>query len=121
MSFADRNLTCRECGSAFTFTSGEQEFHAEKGFENDPTRCPECRQARKRARNDGNGSYSGSNYGGGSGGGYSSSRGAREMHTTTCSQCGKEAQVPFVPSGDKPVYCSDCFQSHRPERTSSRW
>ena len=46
-------------------------------------------------------------YGGGGGGG---SRGPREMFTATCSSCGNEAQVPFQPSGDKPVYCSTCFQ-----------
>jgi CxxC-x17-CxxC domain-containing protein len=32
------------------------------------------------------------------------------MFSATCTSCGKEAQVPFQPSGDKPVYCSDCFQ-----------
>ena len=125
MSFADKTLTCRDCGMAFTFTSGEQEFYDQKGFTNEPTRCPTCRQARKQSRNgDSYGSRdSYSSYGGGDsyGGGYSSSRGPREMHSTTCSSCGKEAQVPFVPRGDKPVYCSDCFQSQRPARSSSRW
>ncbi len=119
-------MTCRDCGTAFTFTSGEQEFYAQKGFENEPTRCPECRQARKAGR--GNSSYgSRDSYDGGYGtrdsygGGYSSGRGQREMHQTTCSSCGKVAEVPFVPRGDKPVYCSDCFQSQRPARSSSRW
>ncbi len=126
MSFADKTLTCRDCGEAFTFTSGEQEFYEQKGFTNEPTRCPSCRQARKQSRNSGGDSYgSRDSYGGGSsysgGGGYSSDRGQREMHTTTCSSCGKEAQVPFVPRGDKPVYCSDCFQSQRPARSNSRW
>ena len=129
MSFADKTMTCRDCGTQFTFTSGEQEFYAEKGFTNEPTRCPDCRRARKQSR--GGDSYgSRDSYGGGNsygssdsyGGGYSSGRGQREMHSTTCSSCGKEAQVPFVPSGDKPVYCSDCFQSQRPARSSSsRW
>ena len=36
------------------------------------------------------------------------------MFSTVCSECGKEAQVPFQPRGDKPVYCSDCFRSRRP-------
>lgn len=36
-----------------------------------------------------------------------------EMFTATCDQCGRECQVPFRPSGDKPVYCSDCFESKR--------
>jgi CxxC-x17-CxxC domain-containing protein len=32
------------------------------------------------------------------------------MYSAVCSNCGKEARVPFQPRGDKPVYCSDCFQ-----------
>ena len=53
MSYADKVLSCRDCGQAFTFTAGEQEFHASKGFENEPSRCPECRAARKAARGEG--------------------------------------------------------------------
>ena len=59
--------------------------------------------ARKADGGGSRGSYS--SYGSGGGGG-----GAREMFSATCSSCGKEAQVPFQPSGDKPVYCSECFQ-----------
>ncbi len=95
----DSTLACRDCGQSFTFTSGEQEFYASRGF-SEPSRCPSCRQARKAERGGGD-SYG--SYGGGS-------RGSREMFTATCSACGKDAQVPFQPSGDKPVYCSDCFQ-----------
>ena len=42
---ADKTLTCRDCGNEFVFTEGEQEFYKEKGFENEPTRCPACRKA----------------------------------------------------------------------------
>src|SRR5215213_9259038 len=59
MSYADKTITCRDCGMDFAFTSGEQDFYAQKGFTNDPTRCPSCRQARK------------ANGGGRSSGGYS--------------------------------------------------
>ena len=45
-----------------------------------------------------------------SGGSYGGDRGPRQMYSATCSNCGKEARVPFQPRGDKPVYCSDCFQ-----------
>ena len=101
MSYTDKSLSCRECGSSFVFTAGEQEFHVQRGFTNSPVRCPACRAARKA---------------GGGYGGQRDSSGPREMHTVTCSACGKEAQVPFVPRGDKPVYCSDCFQSQRSSR-----
>jgi len=97
--FTDKTLTCADCGSPFTFTAGEQEFHQSKGFTNEPRRCPTCRAAR---RSDGGG-------GGGGGGGFS--RGDREMFSATCGSCGKEAKVPFQPRGDRPVYCNDCFQS----------
>src|SRR6266508_1546762 len=115
MSYADKTLTCRDCGTEFVFTAGEQEFYAQKGFTNEPTRCPACRQARKAGGSRGGGYGDRDSYGGR--GGYSS--GPREMHTTTCASCGKEAQVPFVPRGDKPVYCSDCFQQQR--RSSAGW
>ena len=44
---SDKNITCKDCGKDFVFTVGEQEFFKEKGFENDPVRCPDCRRARK--------------------------------------------------------------------------
>jgi len=115
MSFSDRTLTCRDCGQQFTFTAGEQEFYQSRGLTNDPGRCPECRSAHKRARGGGGGGGGGYAYstssGYGSGGGYDRPR--REMFPAVCSACGKETQVPFQPRGDKPVYCSDCFESVR--------
>ena len=42
----------------------------------------------------------------------------REMHKATCGDCGNECEVPFEPSEDKPVYCNDCFQNHKPEGRS---
>ena len=109
--YTDERLTCTDCGAEFVFTAGEQEFFATKGFQNKPNRCPDCRAARKSARQGGggNGGYSGGGdrgYGGGGGG-------AREMFSVTCSSCGQAAEVPFQPRGDKPVYCRDCFQSQR--------
>ena len=47
--FEDKVLICRDCGREFTFTAGEQEFYAEKGFQNEPVRCRECRNNRKNA------------------------------------------------------------------------
>ena len=124
MSYADKSLACRDCGQAFVFTSGEQEFHASKGFQNEPSRCPECRAARKAARGDSPGGYSSGGYssGGYSSGGYSSGGYGRqrEMFSATCSECGNEARVPFQPRGDKPVYCSDCFSKQRSSGSSYR-
>jgi len=120
VSYVDKTLNCRECGQPFTFTGGEQEFYASHGLMNEPSRCPECRSAR-RASQSGGGYGGGGGYrstgGGGGGGGYGRER---EMFTALCSNCGKEAQVPFQPRSDRPVYCSDCFQQVRGERTSYR-
>jgi CxxC-x17-CxxC domain-containing protein len=51
---------------------------------------------------------------GGSGGFRPS--GPREMHKATCADCGQETEVPFQPSGDRPVYCRECYQKHKPKR-----
>jgi CxxC-x17-CxxC domain-containing protein len=108
VQYADKVLTCRDCGATFTFTSGEQEFYASRGFDNPPGRCPACRAARKAERGAGGG-YGTSGYAGGS---YAAAP-RRELFSTTCASCGGEARVPFQPRGDKPVYCSDCFETQR--------
>src|SRR5947209_8481102 len=97
MNYTDRMLACVQCGTEFTFSADDQEFHATRGYQ-DPKRCPRCR-AERRTSVGGGAAY---------GGGYD--RPQREMHTTTCSQCGREARVPFIPRNDRPVYCSDCYQ-----------
>ena len=83
--YQDKTLACKDCGVDFIFTAGEQEFYAEKGFQNEPSRCKECRSARKGSK--------------------------KEMHIATCANCGGEAKVPFIPRDDKPVYCSTCFET----------
>ena len=88
MSFEDKTLNCVECGSDFTFEASEQEFYQSKGFENEPKRCPSCRQARKNGRR-------------------------REMHPAVCAECGKDTEVPFVPTNGRPVYCSECFSKQQ--------
>ena len=55
MENSDRTITCKDCGADFIFTVGEQEFYTSKGFENAPIRCPDCRKARKNARQSQNG------------------------------------------------------------------
>lgn len=91
--YQDKTLVCRECGEEFVFTAGEQEFYAEKGFQNEPQRCKKCRDARK-----------------------SASRPQREMFTTICAGCGKEAKVPFQPTSDRPVYCSECYEERKQQQ-----
>jgi CxxC-x17-CxxC domain-containing protein len=105
MSFADKQLVCRDCGNNFVFTAGEQEFYASKGLQNEPVRCPPCRSARKSNRltepEEGYVRYGVfASFGG---------RTPRQMHPATCAECGMMTEVPFQPRGDRPVYCSSCY------------
>lgn len=90
--YEDKTLICKDCGQEFVFTAGEQEFYAEKGFENEPLRCKECRIARKNAIKEN-----------------------KEYHIAVCADCGGEAKVPFIPKDDRPVYCSACFSKRNSE------
>lgn len=101
INMQDKTLTCRDCGCEFIFTGAEQEFFAEKGFTNEPGRCPDCRATRKAQRRE-NGYTSG---------GYGA--GTREMFPAVCARCGKDTRVPFQPRNDRPVYCSDCYAAQR--------
>ena len=84
----------------FVFTASEQQFYADKGFQNEPGRCKACRDKRK-AQN----------------GGFN--RSDRPMYDVVCAECGQPTQVPFQPRGDRPVYCRACFEKQRME--SNRW
>lgn len=88
--FEDKTLVCLDCGNEFVFTAGEQEFYAEKQYQNEPKRCKDCRIARK-----------------------NSGRPPREFFVGVCSKCGGEAKVPFKPTDDRPIYCSACFEEIR--------
>ena len=91
--YDDKTLNCKECGEEFIFTSGEQEFYAEKGFVNEPQRCKPCRDARKQ-----------------------SLRPEREIFEATCASCGGVAKVPFRPRDDRDVFCSECFAKMKEEQ-----
>ena len=118
--YSDRNLVCRDCGKQFTFTAGEHEFYASREY-SEPTRCTDCRAARKSSRDSGGFGGGGRSYGGGGGGGGGggsrggygrggeSRGGTRPMYNVICAECGKETEVPFEPRSGRPVYCRDCF------------
>jgi hypothetical protein len=96
----DKSLPCRDCGTSFVFTTGEQEFYASKGFTNEPGRCPECRRTK----------------------GHSPARGDRaeyapigpelwtqQLFGAVCTQCGKATRAPAqLVLGDAPIYCLEC-------------
>lgn len=89
-NFQDQTLVCRDCGKEFIWTAGEQEFYQQKGFENPPFRCNDCRQKRKSDRMT-----------------------TRVMSKIVCSKCGKEDEVPFVPRKGTGVLCRECFTQQR--------
>jgi CxxC-x17-CxxC domain-containing protein len=93
----DKNLTCKDCGLQFLFSVRDQQFYAEKGFENEPQRCRDCRTQRKTTRS------------------AAPSAGSREMFDAVCAQCGAQTTVPFKPRGDRPVYCRTCYGAMAPQ------
>lgn len=73
----------------------------------------------KFGRNRGGGrDFKGVRRGGGGKRDFGGNRGGRDgdrpmMHKATCGECGDVCQVPFRPTGEKPVFCSNCFQGKR--------
>lgn len=105
MTRRDITITCKDCGRNFIFRGEEQDFYAEKGYD-EPIRCRHCRTARKTggAPSNDNAVREGA---------PASRFPQRELFPATCASCGNQAKVPFKPRGDKPVYCSDCFSKQR--------
>ena len=50
--YQDKTITCVDCGEEFVFTARDQEFYAEKGFNNEQKRCKACRDQKKAERNE---------------------------------------------------------------------
>jgi CxxC-x17-CxxC domain-containing protein len=95
MAFQDRTLTCVDCGVGFVWTAGEQQFFADKHFQNEPRRCRSCKTNRVSRP-------------------PSASVARERVETqTSCSACGRDTVVPFKPTQGRPVFCRDCFQSRK--------
>jgi CxxC-x17-CxxC domain-containing protein len=104
MSFVDKSIKCSDCGADFTFSTSEQEFFAEKGYANDPTRCRLCRASQMvhslvpSTRS-----------------GYGQPwQPKRQMFAAVCAGCGQAAEILFEPRDGRPVYCRDCYGKVRP-------
>ena len=89
--YQDKTLVCRDCGAEFVFTAGEQEFYAEKGFQNEPTRCKDMPCGPQ---------------------GEPRFRSSRDVRDDLC-RLRRATTVPFIPKSDRPIYCSECFAAHR--------
>lgn len=90
MEYQDKTLVCRDCNGEFTWSAGEQEFYAQKGFNNPPTRCQDCRRKYKDQK-----------------------RSGQNMTKIICKNCGKEGEVPFTPRNPNDILCADCFAEQR--------
>jgi CxxC-x17-CxxC domain-containing protein len=84
----DITIVCRDCGKEFVFSERDQAFFAEKGWQNQPTRCRDCARAKRQQMD-----------------------APRQMYPAVCSVCGKDCEVPFQPKGDRPVKCLECFRA----------
>ena len=135
MDYVDKTIVCSDCQAEFVHSAEDQQRYAERGFTHEPKRCAACRAQRKTQGGGGGGGGHGGGghhgggrggHGGGGRGGYGGGGGGRggfggggggsgpkEFFPAVCAECGKETQVPFKPSGNRPVYCRDCFKSQR--------
>ena len=115
-------IICQECDNAFIYTDAEREFRESRGLSR-PVLCPDCR-GKSRARRNGdlismyNRAESFDPFivsGDATANGHNrrKDRGHRRQYTTTCAACGEQTQVPFIPRGDRPVYCRACYNARR--------
>lgn len=95
MTYQDQTLTCRDCGKPFVFTIRDQEFFAEKGFTNPPTRCRDCRNLRKKE--------------GGAPRPAAVAQADKTLYKITCKTCGKGGEMAIEPRKPDDVLCSECF------------
>ena len=86
MQFPDKELLCRDCGTTFLFTAGEQDYYLQKGVENLPKRCLVCRRKR-----------------------WEEARVGLEPEAKPCAECGVPTTVPFKPRLNLPTYCKPCY------------
>jgi RecJ-like exonuclease len=86
MEFQDKVLKCKECGKEFTWTAGEQQFFADKGFNNKPTRCKDCRKLNRQ-------------------------KVEAEYFKIVCSNCKQVGEALFKPSDPSAeIFCKKCFE-----------
>jgi len=88
MDFEDKNITCKDCSNEFVWSAGEQKFYADKGLQNPPGRCPDCRKKAKEQK-------------------------STQKFSIICKECGKEGEVPFEPRNPNDVLCAECFSKKR--------
>ncbi|HSW56811.1 MAG TPA: CxxC-x17-CxxC domain-containing protein [Dehalococcoidales bacterium] len=107
MESKDITLVCHDCKQNYVFGVEEQNTFRAKGHTHPPKRCPACRTARAarkpvQTKDNRDALYT-----------LASPSANRQRYNVTCTECGKETQVPFEPRAGRPVYCSDCYHKSR--------
>lgn len=113
---SDRTLLCKDCGGEFAFTVEGQECYLGRGLYHAPSRCPSCREARRRRRTAVGRGPSGESFRSDT---VSSRPRLQRMWPVVCAACGRDAPVPFIPRTDRPVFCDECFTSEQAQRLRS--
>lgn len=117
---------CAVCDNEFMLPAAERRFRSERGLP-DPHACPECRSRARSTRNaeilhgvassgDRDARATASNprrNGRPRGRNGMGSDGPAQRYPAVCAACGTETMVPFVPRGDRPVYCRECFNARK--------
>lgn len=104
--FEDKNIPCIDCQTVFIWTVGEQKFYRDKGLQNPPKRCKDC----KKAKNERISSIA-----------AAKASGIKQKIEVAvyCANCQGYTTVPFYPSQGRPVYCRSCFLEMHPHLISS--
>ena len=99
---SDIDILCIDCESEFIWTVGEQIFFRDKGLQNPPKRCRECKQA----KNERIASVA-----------AAQAVGVKQKIEVAvyCARCNGYTTVPFYPSQGRPVYCRSCYIEMNPE------
>ena len=98
----DTSIHCIDCNRDFIWTAGEQQFFRDKGLQNPPKRCKECKQA----KNERLAAIAAA---------QASGVKQRIEVTVTCARCNESTTVPFYPSQGRPVFCRSCFLEMNPQ------
>ena len=116
------DIICHNCDTAFAYTDADRDFRETRGRER-PTLCPDCPSRERRHRNNeliamdqradsfdpfivhGEPRPDNRNKG--------RDRGARQQYSAICAACNSETRVPFIPRGDRPVYCRSCYNARK--------
>ena len=97
----DLNIACIDCGNDFVWKVGEQMFFRDKGLQNPPKRCKDCKQAKNERLN----SIL-----------TATETGIKQKIEVAvyCAKCNGYTTVPFYPSQGRPVYCRSCYLTMNP-------